>query len=78
MQDAVTGLIGRYDQQGRYLDRVAIEQINAYLAETDTRLAAVALINREAAEIVREASQRLWLADPELLLPGGNAYFFFA
>ena len=74
MQDAVTGLIGRYDQQGRYLDRSAIEQIDAYFAEADLRLAAVALINREAAEIVREASQRLWLADPELLLPGGNAY----
>ena len=74
MQDAVTGLIGRYDQQRRYLDRLAIEQIDAYFAEADLRLAAVALINREAAEIVREASQRLWLADPELLLPGGNAY----
>ena len=51
MQDAVTGLIGRYDQQGRYLDRSAIEQIDAYFAEADLRLAAVALINREAAEI---------------------------
>ena len=37
-------------------------------------MAAVALINRDAAEFVLEASQRLWLADPELLLPGGNAY----
>ena len=35
---------------------------------------AVELINREAAEIVREASQRLFRDEPELLLPGGNAY----
>ena len=74
MRDAITGLIGRYDQLGRYLDREAIDRIQTYLAESELRLAAVELINREAAAIVREASQRLWLADPELILPGGNAY----
>jgi len=74
MQDAITGLIGRYDQQGRYFDRSAIDSLEGYFAESEARLAAVTLINREAAAIVREASQRLWLADPELLLPGGNAY----
>ena len=74
MRDAITGLIGRYDQLGRYLDRDAIERISGYLNESALRLAAVELINGEAAEIVREASQRLWQADPELLLPGGNAY----
>jgi phycobilisome core component len=74
MRDAITGLIGRYDQLGRYLDRDAIDRIAGYFSEAQLRLAAVELINREAAEIVREASQRLWQADPELLLPGGNAY----
>jgi phycobilisome core component len=74
MRDAITGLIGRYDQLGRYLDRDAIDRINTYLRQSALRLAAVELINREAAEIVREAAQRLWLEDPELILPGGNAY----
>ena len=74
MRDAITGLIGRYDQLGRYLDRDAIDRISAYYSESEVRLAAVELINREAAAIVREAAQRLWLADPELILPGGNAY----
>jgi phycobilisome core component len=74
MQDAITGLIGRYDQQGRYFDRSALDRLEAYFAESSLRLAAVAIINADAAEIIREASQRLWLADPELLLPGGNAY----
>jgi len=74
MRDAITGLIGRYDQQGRYLDRSAIDRISSYYSESGLRLAAVELINREAAAIVREAAQRLWLADPELILPGGNAY----
>jgi len=74
MRDAITGLIGRYDQLGRYLDGSAIDRIATYFSESSLRLAAVELINCEAAEIVREASQRLWQSDPELLLPGGNAY----
>jgi phycobilisome core component len=74
MRDAITGLIGRYDQLGRYFDRSAIDRIDSYYAQSGLRLAAVELINGEAASIVREASQRLWLEDPELILPGGNAY----
>ncbi len=74
MRDAITGLIGRYDQLGRYLDRDAMDNIATYLSEAEVRLKAVELINAEAAGIVREASQRLWLEDPELILPGGNAY----
>jgi phycobilisome core component len=74
MRDAITGLIGRYDQLGRYFDRSAIDRIDVYFGQSALRLAAVELINGEAAAIVREASQRLWLEDPELILPGGNAY----
>lgn len=74
MRDAISGLIGRYDQLGRYLDREAIGRIDAFYAQSGLRLAAVELINAEAATIVREASQRLWQENPELLLPGGNAY----
>ncbi|MBM5790159.1 MAG: allophycocyanin subunit beta [Cyanobacteria bacterium M_surface_10_m1_298] len=74
MRDAITGLIGRYDQLGRYFDRDAVDRIATYFSESQVRLSAVELINRDAAEIVREASQRLWQSDPELLLPGGNAY----
>ena len=74
MRDAIGGLIGRYDQLGRYLDRTAIDRIESYLGECALRIEAVELINREAADIVREASQRLFQDEPELLLPGGNAY----
>ena len=74
MRDAISGVIGRYDQLGRYLDRAAIDRIDGYYAQSAVRLLAVELINREAAEIVREASQRLWAENPELILPGGNAY----
>jgi phycobilisome core component len=74
MRDAISGLIGRYDQLGRYFDRAAIDRIDAFYGQAALRLQAVELINREATGIVREASQRLWLENPELLLPGGNAY----
>ena len=74
MRDAITGLIGQYDQLGRYLDRSAIDRIESYFDESEVRVLAVEIINREASELVREASQRLFQADPELLLPGGNAY----
>jgi len=74
MRDAITGLIGRYDQLGRYFDRDAIDSISSYFAQSRLRLAAAEIINRDAADIVREASRRLFEADPELLLPGGNAY----
>ena len=74
MRDAITGVIGQYDQLGRYLDRSAIDRIENYLQEAEVRVIAVEIINREASELVREASQRLFQADPELLLPGGNAY----
>ena len=53
MRDAISGLIGRYDQLGRYFDRSAIDSIESYLSESDLRIQAVELINREAAEIVR-------------------------
>ena len=66
MRDAISGLIGRYDQLGRYFDRSAIDSIEGYLSQSALRIQAVELINREAAEIVRD--------EPELLLPGGNAY----
>ena len=74
MRDAISGLIGRHDQLGRYFDRSAIDSINAYLDESTMRIQAVELINGSATEIVREASQRLFRDEPDLLLPGGNAY----
>ena len=74
MRDAISGLIGRYDQLGRYFDRSAIDSIESFLDDSELRIKAVELINGSAAEIVREASQRLFLDEPDLLLPGGNAY----
>ena len=74
MRDAISCLISRYDQLGRYFDRTALDSVGNFLNESTTRIKAVELINLEASEIVREASQRLFSCEPDLLLPGGNAY----
>jgi len=74
MRDAVTSLIGSYDAIGRYLDRNAIDSLKAYFAEGNTRIQLAALINTNAAEIVKQAGSQLFAEVPELIRPGGNAY----
>ncbi len=74
MRDAVTSLIGSYDAIGRYLDRNAIDSLKAYFAEGNDRVQLAALINANAAEIVRQAGAQLFEEVPELIRPGGNAY----
>ena len=74
MQDAVTALIGRYDITGRYFDRDAIDSLKSYFATGTARVKAAGVITSNAAEIVKTAGARLFEEQPELLLPGGNAY----
>ena len=58
MRDAITGVIGQYDQLGRYLDRSAIDRIENYLQEAEVRVMAVEIINREASELVRGSQSK--------------------
>ncbi|MGA9377174.1 MAG: allophycocyanin subunit beta [Phormidium sp.] len=74
MRDAVTNLIRNYDVSGRYLDRNAVDSLKAYFETGTARVAAAAVINANAAEIVRQAGSQLFDELPELIRPGGNAY----
>lgn len=74
MRDAVTSLIRNYDVSGRYLDRNAVDALKAYFATGTARVAAAAVINGNAAEIVKQAGSQLFDELPELIRPGGNAY----
>ena len=74
MQDAITNLIKSYDLTGRYLDRNAFDALKSYFDSGTARLTAAALINANAAAIVREASLQLFEEVPELIRAGGNAY----
>ena len=74
MRDAITSLISRYDTVGRYLDRNAMDSLKDYFDTGASRVQLAALINGNAASIVKDAGTRLFDALPELILPGGNAY----
>jgi phycobilisome core component len=74
MRDAVTSLVKNYDVTGRYFDRDAMDDLKSYFRTGAARLQAVAVINADAAAIVREAGKALFDENPELIRPGGNAY----
>jgi phycobilisome core component len=74
MRDAVTSLIRNYDVTGRYLDRNAIDSLKAYFDTGIARVQASAVINANAAAIVKQAGLQLFDELPELIRPGGNAY----
>ena len=74
MRDAVTNLIRNYDVAGRYLDQNAMDRLKSYFESGMARLTAAAVINANAASIVKQAGSRLFEELPELIRPGGNAY----
>ncbi|MBF2049743.1 MAG: allophycocyanin subunit beta [Elainella sp. C42_A2020_010] len=74
MRDAVTSLIKNYDSTGRYLDRNALDSLKSYFESGTARVQAAAVINGNAAAIVKQAALRLFEDIPELIRPGGNAY----
>lgn len=74
MRDAITNLIKNYDITGRYLDRNAMDSLKSYFETGTARIKAAAVINSDAANIVKQAGSRLFEELPELIRPGGNAY----
>ncbi|QIZ71874.1 allophycocyanin subunit beta [Oxynema aestuarii] len=74
MRDAVTSLIRNYDVTGRYFDRDAIDRLKSYFESGTARVQAAAIINANAATLVKQAGSRLFAELPELIRPGGNAY----
>ncbi|MGF1478432.1 MAG: allophycocyanin subunit beta [Cyanophyceae cyanobacterium] len=74
MRDAVTKLIRDYDVSGRYLDRNALDSLQAYFESGTGRVATAAVINGNSAPIVKRAGSQLFEELPELIRPGGNAY----
>ncbi len=74
MRDAVTSLIRNYDVTGRYLDRDAMDSLKSYFNSGMARVQAAAIINANAADIVKRAGLQLFEEQPELIRPGGYAY----
>ncbi len=74
MRDAVTSLIKNYDVAGKYFDRNAIDDLKKYFETGSARVQAAAVVNGNAAAIVKQAGLSLFEELPELIRPGGNAY----
>nr|YP_009511625.1 allophycocyanin beta 18 subunit [Melanthalia intermedia]AXI97502.1 allophycocyanin beta 18 subunit [Melanthalia intermedia] len=74
MEDAITAVLNRYDLTGKYLDKIAIEELGNYFATATSRIRIIEVINCQAAKIIRKAASRLYEEQPELLRPGGNSY----
>ena len=74
MQDAITSILNKYDLTGKYLDKNATDQIEAYFKTGLDRIKVIEFINSRASKIVKKASTQLYNEQPELLRPGGNSY----
>nr|YP_009397814.1 allophycocyanin beta 18 subunit [Sonderella linearis]ARW67000.1 allophycocyanin beta 18 subunit [Sonderella linearis] len=74
MQDAITNVLNKYDLIGKYLDNIAINEINNYFSTGIIRLEVIQIINSKASNIVKEVANKLYSEQPELLRPGGNSY----
>lgn len=74
MQDAITNILSKYDLTGKYLDKSAMNEIEAYFKTGLDRIKTIEFINSRASKIIKKASTQLYNEQPELLRPGGNSY----
>nr|QFV16945.1 allophycocyanin B18 chain [Cyanidioschyzon merolae]QFV17124.1 allophycocyanin B18 chain [Cyanidioschyzon merolae] len=74
MQDQISKIIRRYDFAGQYLDTKAMNKVASYFQNAMERLQVVQVLQQDAVDIIKEASNALFTSQPELLRPSGNAY----
>lgn len=74
MQDTITDIVNKYDLTGKYLDDIAVNEIEQYFSTAISRLQVIEIINSQSSKIIQEAATRLYSEQPELLRPGGNSY----
>lgn len=74
MKDTITNILNQYDLTGKYLDDIALKQIQDYFATAESRLQVIEIINSQSSKIIQETATKLYNEKPELLRPGGNSY----
>ena len=74
MQDAITNILNKYDLTGKYLDKLAINELQTYFNNGLNRIRIIEFINSRSSIIIKETSMQLYSEQPELLRPGGNSY----
>jgi phycocyanin beta chain len=74
MFDAFTKVVSQADARGVMLSDDQISALQAMVADGNKRLDAVNRITSNSSKIVADAARALFLEQPQLIAPGGNAY----
>jgi phycocyanin beta chain len=74
MNEAFIRAVSQADARGQYVSSEQIDALKSMIAEGVARMDAVNHISRHAPEIVSRASRALFIEQPQLIAPGGNAY----
>ncbi|GGA47162.1 phycocyanin subunit beta [Okeania sp. KiyG1] len=74
MFDAFTKVVSQADARGEFLKPSQIDALKAMVADSNKRLDAVNRITSNASTIVANAARSLFVDQPQLIAPGGNAY----
>ena len=55
MKDIITNIVNKYDLAGKYLDTLAVEELNDYFKTASDRIKTVEFINSQSSKIVEVA-----------------------
>lgn len=74
MFDAFAKVVSQADSRGAYISSSQIDALSAMVAESNKRLDTVNRITSNSSKIVADAARSLFVEQPALIAPGGNAY----
>nr|YP_009369866.1 c-phycocyanin beta subunit [Boldia erythrosiphon]ARO90554.1 c-phycocyanin beta subunit [Boldia erythrosiphon] len=74
MLDAFAKVVAQADARGEFLSNTQIDALAKMVAEGNQRLDVVNKITSNASTIVTSSARSLFSEQPQLILPGGNAY----
>ncbi|MEM9007417.1 MAG: phycocyanin subunit beta [Cyanobacteria bacterium P01_F01_bin.86] len=74
MFDAFTKVVSQADTRGQYVGNDQIQALTQFVTEGNKRMDVVNRLTGNASAIVANAARALFAEQPQLIVPGGNAY----
>nr|QCI05478.1 gcyanin beta subunit [Crouania attenuata] len=74
MLDAFAKVVAQADARGEFLSNQQLDALSKIVSEGNKRLDIVNKINSNASAIVTNSARSLFIEQPQLVQPGGNAY----
>lgn len=74
MLDAFAKVVSQADARGEYLSSAQLDALSAMVADGNKRMDVVNRITSNSSTIVANAARSLFVEQPQLIAPGGNAY----